>query len=174
MKLQTFLIVIISLIALVCTASAAVNYTETFAVTDVVRDNQSIVQDPTGGNSIPWDLWIYAGFITLILTVIGLLKPRLYQMDYELTIILSVIAWPFSWYFTWGCLTSIDKIVGVAMASTGGSTMMITQHILYTFPILGWLGVSSDVGLILITILYIAQYNLFKTNDANEKLNGGN
>ena len=158
------------LFVLIGTASAVNNnYTENFTATDIVRINQSIAQDPTLGHSIPWDLWIYAGFIALALTVIALLKPRLYQMDYELSIILSLLAWPFSWYFTWGAITSIDMIIGVTMTSTGGATMVVTQHILYTFPIIAWMGVSSDVAMILITALYIAQYRMFKEKEEKER-----
>jgi hypothetical protein len=167
MKPEIIFIALILLLTSICPVSAA-NYTNTFSSTDVVRINQSLIQDPTGGSTTPWDLWVKSGFIGLAMVVLALIKPKLYKMDYEIGIILSVMAWPFLWYFTWGCLTSIDRIVGVGMTNADGSTAMITQHILYTFPTLGWIGVAGDVAAIFITIVLIGQFDLFKENERNE------
>jgi hypothetical protein len=95
-------------------------------------------------------------------------------MDYEINIILSVIAWPFLWYFTWGALTSIDRVIGVGMTTTEWTTIMITQHILYTFPILGWIGVGGDVAAIFVTVLLVGQFTLFKENEENAKMQNQN
>lgn len=90
-------------------------------------------------------------------------------MDYEINIILSVMAWPFMFYWTWGGLTSIDRIIGVAMTSAGSGSVMITQHILYSYPILGYIGVLGDVAAIFVTILLIGQFKLFKENEENQR-----
>ena len=164
-------LLLLSLIGSVSASAATANYSNTFDVTDVVRINQSLAQDPTGGHAIPWDLWVLSGLLGLALIILALIKPRLYRMDYEINIIISVIAWPFFWYFTWGALTSIDRIAGVGMTSTGGTAMMVTQHILYTFPILGWIGIAADIAAIFFTVLLIAQFNLFKENEENQKQN---
>lgn len=169
MKLSTVLAISL-LLALAISSVSAANYTSTFQSTDVVRVNQSSVQDPTGGAATPWDLWILSGLLGTGLIILSLLKPRLYRMDYEINIILSVMSWPFLGYFTWGCLTSIDRIVGVGITSANGAAMMITQHILYTFPVLGWIGVGCDVVAVLITVILIAQFRLFKENEENEKI----
>lgn len=147
------------------------NYFNLFLGNETIRINQSAIHDPTGGRSIPWILWILSGYIGLTFLLVALVKPRLYNNDYEINIILSVIAWPFLWYWTWGGLTSIDYIVGLSMANVNNTSVMITQHILYSFPILGWIGIGGSVAAFLITILLIAQFNLFKERDEEQKQN---
>ena len=169
MKLSSVLIASLLLLALAGTASAAsLNYTSTFNGTDVVRVNQSIVQDPTGGSAVPWDLWVLSGLLGLALVILALIKPRLYRMDYEINIILSVIAWPFFWYWTWGAIKGIDRIVGTSMTTAGSTAIMITQHILYSFPVLGVIGVAADVAAIFVTVILVGQYNLFKDKEEAE------
>jgi len=136
-----------------------------------MKINQSLAQDPTSGRANPWDLWVLAGLLGIALLILSLIKPRLYRMDYEINIILSVAAWPFLWYFTWGALTSIDRVVGVGMTSTGSTAIMVTQHILYSFPVIGWIGVAADVAAIFVTVILVAQFNLFKDNEEKEKQN---
>ena len=166
MKSWIVLITFLILASSVCTVAAQnANYTSTFTDSEIVRVNQSYIHDPTEAKSAPWDLWVMSGCIGLILVVIALMKPRLYRMDYEINIIISVIAWPFLWYWTWGSLTSIDRIIGVAMAGGNETFVMITQHILYSFPILGYIGVAGDVFGIFVTILLIGQFKLFKENE---------
>jgi len=165
MKLSVVLIASLFLLSFIGTVIADSNYTNTFPKNESVIINQSFTQDPTGGISEPWILWILSGITGLVLIIIALMKPRSYRMDYEVNIILSVIAWPFLSYWTWGCLTSIDYIVGSAMVEVNGGSVMITQHILYSFPILGWIGVGGIVASVLITILLLAQFGLFKEND---------
>lgn len=175
MKLPTVFIASLLFLSLIASVSAVnANYTNTFLSTDVVRINQSLVQDPTGGNAVPWDLWELAGILGLAFVTLALIKPRLYRMDYEINIILSVIAWPFLWYFTWGALTSIDRIVGVGMTGVEWTAMMITQHILYTFPALGWIGVGGDVAAVFVTVLLIGQFNLFKENEEQARMQNQN
>jgi hypothetical protein len=162
------LILLFLLLALLTGTVSAANYTSTFPSTDTVIINQSTVQDPTP-NSTPWTLWLISGCVGLILIVIALIKPRLYHMDYEINIILSVMAWPFFWYWTWGALTSIDRVIGMGMSSTGGTSTMITQHILYSFPVLGWIGMMADVAAVFVTVLLIGQFKLFKENEENQR-----
>ena len=140
-------------------------YTNNFSSFDKVRVNQSTIQDPMQGKSAPWWLWILSGYIGLGLLVIALLKPRTYRMDYEINIILSVVAWPFIWYWTWGGLTSVDYIVGTAITATQGETVMITQHILYTPWVLGWIGVGGCILAVFLTVLLASQYELFNENE---------
>lgn len=151
------------------TPSLPGGYSNSFTGSEIVRINQSSTQDPTGGKGTPWILWILSGYFALAFILIALLKPRAYHMDYEINIILSVIAWPFLWYWTWGALTSIDYIVGVSMADVSGASVMITQHIYYSFPILGWIGVGACIAAVFITILLISQFRLFKENDEQQK-----
>ena len=161
------------LIGYVCAADLP--YTNVFNDTsDQVHVNQSYTQDPTRGQAEPWELWILSGVIGLFLIIFALVKPRLYKMDYEINVILSVIAWPFLWYWTWGGLGSLDYIVGTGITSTFDTgdhimeTVMITQHIYYSFPILGWIGIAACVASVFITILLIGQFNLFKENEENQ------
>lgn len=170
MKPWIVLIASLLLLSSVCTVAAA-NYTSTFTDSEIVRVNQSYVHDPTEAQSAPWELWIMSGLIGLFLVVLALIKPRLYRMDYEITIILSVLAWPFLWYWTWGSLTSVDRVIGAAMAGGNMTFVMITQHILYSFPILGWIGVGGDVFAVFITVLLISQFKLFKETEEKEKQN---
>ncbi|MCK9591457.1 MAG: PKD domain-containing protein [Methanoregula sp.] len=144
------------------------NYSYAFWENESVRINQSLTHDPLQGKATPWPLWILSGYIGLIFLVLALIKPRTYRMDYEINIIISVIAWPFLWYWAWGGLTSVDYIVGAAMADVNGGAVMITQHILYSFPILGWIGIAGNVAGVLITILLISQFKLFKENEENQ------
>jgi hypothetical protein len=146
------------------------NYTINLSTSDIARVNQSMVQDPTNGSSIPWDLWVPSGLIGLGLVILALCKPRIQKMDYETDIILSVLAWPFCWYFTWGCLTSVDRIAGVAITSTNGVTVMITQHILYTFGILGAICVCGCIVAGFITAILVSQFNLFKEREEQFKV----
>jgi len=162
MKFSAILFCALLLISAIGTVTANGNYTNTFA------------QDPTGGNATPWTLWILSGLIGAILIVIGLLKPRLYRMDYELSIILSAMAWPFLWYWTWGSLKSIDRIMGTGITTIDGIPTTTTLHILYTFPVLGYIGVGASLAAVFITILFIAQFNLFKENEENQKLQSQN
>jgi hypothetical protein len=143
-------------------------YSGNFSNGDNVRVNQSSVQDPAR-SSTPWWLWILSGYIGLGLLVVALLKPRTYRMDYEINIILSVVAWPFIWYWTWGGLTSVDYIVGTAITATQGETVMITQHILYTQWVLGWIGVGGCILAVFLTVLLASQYELFNENEGKVK-----
>jgi hypothetical protein len=138
------------------------SYSSSFSNGENVRVNQSSIQDPSAGKAEPWILWVISGCAGLILIVVALLKPKTYHMDYEINIIISVIAWPFLWYWTWGGLTSIDYITGTGMAGVNGESVMITQHIYYTFPVLGWIGVGASAAAVFITILLIGQFKLFK------------
>lgn len=157
------------LLSLIITVHASdSNYTSGFNANDTVIVNQSSIQDPTGGRAEPWVLWILSGCTGLFLIGVALMKPRLYHMDYEINIIISVLAWPFFWYWTWGGLTTIDYIVGVSMIGVNGEGVMITQHIYYTFPILGWIGVGASVAAILVTVLLLGQFNLFKEREADQ------
>lgn len=152
---------LLSLFLCIGIASAA-SYTNTFDPTDVVVVNQSFVQDPTSGGSTPWILWIGAGIAGLSLIVLSLAQ----RMNYEGNIVLSVLAWPFVWYWTWGGMTSVDYIVGVGViATSSNSTVMITQHILYSFWVLGWIGVAGSIFAVFVTTLLVAQYNLFRDNE---------
>jgi len=155
------LLFLLSLFLCIGIASAA-SYTNTFDPTDVVVVNQSFVQDPTSGGSTPWILWIGAGIAGLSLIVLSLAQ----RMNYEGNIVLSVLAWPFVWYWTWGGMTSVDYIVGVGViATSSNSTVMITQHILYSFWVLGWIGVAGSIFAVFVTTLLVAQYNLFRDNE---------
>jgi hypothetical protein len=160
---------ILLFLCLVSVVSAA-NYTSTFDSTDIVKMNQSYIQDPTSGNTTPYYQWVLSGLIALILIVIALIKPRLYHMDYEINIIVSVMAWPFLWYWTWGGLGSLDLIVGTAMTTTTNASILITQHILYSWWVLGWIGVAANVFAIGVTILLVAQFNLFKEKEEQERV----
>lgn len=172
MKLSVVLVASLLLLSLIGSVAAVSNYSNTFSDTDVVRINQSLAQDPTSDRASPWDLWVPSGFLGIGLVILALIKPKLYRMDYEVNIILSVLAWPFLWYFTWGALTSIDKVIGVGAASSAGTgaAVFITQHILYTFPTLGWIGVAGDLAAVFITVILVAQFNLFKESEENAKV----
>jgi hypothetical protein len=130
--------------------------------------NQSFAYDPTDGKSIPWVLWIVSGIIGIILIILALARPKTQRMDYEVNIILSLLSWPFIWYFTWGGLTSVDYIVGAGTTATTNMTAMITQHILYSFWVLGYVGVGGCIFAAFVTALLVSQYNLFKDNEAAE------
>ena len=146
---------------------ASASYSKTFLPTDTVIINQSSVQDPTGGASVPWLLWVIAGLAGLCLVVLSLVRSKTQRMDYEINIVISVLAWPFVWYWTWGGLTSVDYVVGNGITSSCSDvTIMITQHILYNFWLLGWIGVSGSVFAAFVTALLVAQYNLFRDNEA--------
>jgi hypothetical protein len=165
MRQISFLFLFLCLLALVaCPVSAS--YNQTFDAASVVVVNQSFAQDPTHGESTPWVLWFAAGFIGLALIVLSLVRSKTLRMDYEINIILSVMAWPFCWYFTWGGLTSVDYIVGVGVTATcSDSTIMMTQHILYSFWVLGYVGVAGCVFAAFITALLASQYKLFVDNE---------
>jgi LPXTG-motif cell wall-anchored protein len=163
-KISTLLL-LFCLFALALPASAS--YEKSFLPTDTVVINQSFVQDPTGGTSTPWTLWVGAGLAGLSLIVLSLIRPKSQRMDYEINIILSVLAWPFVWYWTWGGLTTVDYVVGNGITSSCNDvTIMITQHILYSFWILGWIGVAGSIFAAFVTTLLVSQYNLFKDNEA--------
>ncbi len=169
MKFSFLLILVLLTISTIGTASATANYSSNFTVNEIVRINQSSIQDPTEGKAEPWILWILSGCTGLFLVGLALMKPKLYRMDYEINIIISVLAWPFFIYWTWGGLTSVDYIVGLSMVGVNGTSVMITQHILYSFPILGWIGVGASVASFLVTILLIGQFKLFKEKDEEQK-----
>lgn len=172
MKQFTVLLAFLLLACSVGTVAAAnANYTSTISDSEIVRVNQSIIHDPVGNKAVPIDLWVYSGFIGLILIVLSLIKPRVYKMDYEVSIILSVLAWPFIMYWTWGGINSIDRITGVSMAAGNGTFVMITQHILYEFPALGYVGVAGIGFAIFVTILLISQFDLFKENEKKQNQN---
>ena len=159
------LLLLFCVLALTILPSSA-SYDKTFLPTDTVIVNQSFVQDPTSGTSTPWLLWIGAGLAGLCLIVLSLIRPKSQRMDYEINIILSVLAWPFIWYWTWGGMTSVDYVVGIGMTTTLNTTAMITQHIIYSFWVLGWIGIGGCVFAAFVTALLAAQYNLFKDNEA--------
>jgi len=159
---RNLLLILILLLAVVPVSAA---YTQTFDATANVVVNQSLVQDPTQGASVPWDLWIASGIAGLSLIVLALARPKSQRMDYEVNVVISVLAWPFCWYFTWGGLTSVDYIVGVGSAASSNLTATVTQHILYNFWLLGWIGVGGSIFAVFVTILLVSQYNLFKDNE---------
>ena len=160
----TKLLLLFCVIAILAVPASA-SYNKTFLTTDSVVVNQSSVQDPVPG-SIPFNLWLYSGFVGLILIVLSLIRPKSQRMDYEINIILSVLAWPFVAYWAWGGMTSIDYIAGVGMTTTATTTAMITQHILYSFWVLGIIGVAGCIFAVFVTALLASQYNLFKDNEA--------
>lgn len=162
MKQKLALLLICTLLLLTPVMAQNTNYTETFPSTNQAIINQSIVQDPTNGNSIPWDIWLASGLIGFGLVILALCKPRIEKNDYETDIVLSVLAWPFCWFFTWGCLTSVDKIVGVGITSVNGVAVMVTQHVLYSFWLEGWICVGGDIIAAFVTALLVSQFNLFK------------
>jgi hypothetical protein len=43
---------------------------------------------------------------------------------------------------------------------------MITQHIIYSFWVLGWIGIAGCIFAAFVTALLVSQYNLFKDNEA--------
>ena len=164
-KIPVLLIAFCLLAFVVVPASAS--YDKTFLPTDTVIVNQSFVQDPTGGASAPWTLWVGAGLAGLALVVLCLIRPKSQRMDYEINIIISILAWPFIWYWTWGGLTSIDYVVGNGITSSCNDvTIMITQHIIYTPWVLGWIGVAGSVFAAFVTALLVSQFSLFKDNEA--------
>lgn len=160
-----FILILLCVTALIVVPASA-TYNKTFLSTDTVVVNQSYVQDPVP-SSTPWTLWVCAGFVGLILIVMALIRPKSQRMDYEVNIILSVLAWPFVWYWAWGGITSIDYVVGTALTATcSDSTVMITQHILYSFWVLGWIGIGGSVFAAFVTALLVSQFNLFKDNES--------
>jgi hypothetical protein len=164
------LLFLLALCLLIGVSSAA--FTLTFDVDDEVHANQSIAQDPTHGSSTPWELYVLSGLIGLVLIVLSLCRSKSQRMDYEINIILSVLAWPFVWYWTWAGLTSVDRIVGFAgasmsdVASSSNEAAYVTQHILYSFWVLGWIGVAGGIFAVFVTALLVSQYNLFRDNEA--------
>jgi hypothetical protein len=173
MKFTTLLVVsLLYLLILTPLVSAAnPNYTVVMGQDDVLRSNQSIIHDPTE-KAMPFDVWVMSGAIGLILMLLALLKPRIEKMDYEVSIIISVMAWPFCWVFTWGCLSTVDRIVGVVMAAAPDGTMVtVTQHILYSFWWLGVAGVGGSIFAIVSTILLITQFGLFNSETPKDKIN---
>lgn len=176
-KLTLFLVLLILVIPVMVSADG--NYTNTLSNVDIARINQTLVQDPTNGNSVPWDIWILSGLIGFGLVILALCKPRIQKMDYETDIILSVLAWPFCWYFTWGCLTSVDRIIGLGITSTNGTSIMVTQHILYSFWLIGWVCVGGCIITAFVTAILVSQFNLFKErmeedNDKKRRITDGN
>ena len=163
---ERFKILLLFCVIAILAVPVSASYNKSFQPTDNVVVNQSSVQDPTPA-SIPWTLWIGAGFIGIFLIVLSLIRPKSQRMDYEVNIILSVLAWPFVWYWTWGGMTSIDYIVGSAITYGNNTTAMITQHILYSFWVLGWIGVAGCIFAAFVTALLVSQYNLFKDNEAD-------
>jgi hypothetical protein len=163
------LLFLLSLCLLIGISSAT--FTQVFDTDDEVHANQSIAQDPTRGASTPWDLYVLSGLIGLFLIVLSLCRSKSQRMDYEINIILSVLAWPFVWYWTWAGMTSVDRIVGftgVAMsdaASSSNEAAYVTQHILYSFWVLGGIGVAGCIFAVFVTTLLVAQYNLFRDNE---------
>lgn len=161
--MQKISVLLLLLLFIAVPASAA--YTNTFAPTQTVVVNQSFAQDPTHGGSTPWVLWIISGIAGIMFSTFALTRSKSQRMDYEVNIILSVIAWPFFGYFAWGGMTSIDYIVGAGVTSTDTTIAMITQHILYTPWLLGWIGVMGFVASAFITALLASQYKLFVDNE---------
>jgi hypothetical protein len=156
------------ILLLLITVPASAAYTNTFDSSATVVVNQSLTHDPTSNASAPWTLWIISGIAGLIFSTFALTRSKSQKMDYEVNIILSVIAWPFFGYFAWGGMTSVDYIAGVGAASTAsGGVAMITQHILYSPWLLGWIGVMGFIASAFITTLLISQYNLFRDNEEN-------
>lgn len=166
MKEIPVFILLLCLIFIAVPVSAS--YTKTFDADAIVIANQSVVQDPTP-SSVPWTLWIVSGFLGLALIVISLVRSKSQKMDYEINIILSVLAWPFIWYWAWGGITSVDYIVGFAGVAVNNTTSYMTQHILYSFWVLGYIGVGGCIFAAFVTALLISQYNLFVDNEAEAK-----
>jgi hypothetical protein len=159
--------VLLLLLLFIAVLPVSASYDKTFLPTDTVVVNQSFVQDPTGGASVPWTLWVAAGIAGLCLIVLSLVRSKTQRMDYEINIVISVLAWPFVWYWTWGGMTSVDYVVGNGITSSCNDvTIMITQHILYSFWVLGWIGVAGSVFAAFVTALLVSQYYLFRDNEA--------
>ena len=159
-------ILLFSVLLLLLAAPVSATYTNIFPASDTVIVNQSYTHDPTGGTAVPWTLWVASGLIGLILIVISLCRSKTQKMDYEINIIISLLSWPFCWYFTYGGLTTVDYIVGTGAAANANLTSMITQHILYSFWVLGCIGVAGSLFAVFVTILLAAQYRLFQDNEA--------
>ena len=160
---RTFLILLLASIVLVSSVSA--QYNQTFNDDNTIFVNQSFVQDPTDGHALPFPLWVLSGCIALGLVVLAL-RSKTQKSDYESNILISVLAWPFVWYFTWGGLTSVDLIVGITATTVNGTaSAFVTQHILYSWWVLGFIGALGSIFAAFVTALLVSQYNLFKDNE---------
>ena len=161
-------LLLLSVLLIISSVSAAGNVTNNFTSTDVARITHSYQLDP--GTSAPWEMFILSGLLGLVLLVYTLVRPKAGKLDYEIDIIISVLSWPCIGYFAWSALrTGVDRVVGTAATSTDGISIVVTQHILYLFPLEGWIAVAGEVLAIFVTILLIGQYKMFKEQSAETK-----
>ena len=169
---RAFLLISFIAFVFIPLVSADLNYTPIFDPTDdLVHFNHSYTLDR--GTQTPWDLWLYAGLIGLGLFLLSLWWSLNMTTPYiEGAAIVSVVGWAPIGFCAWASF-NLDRVVGYGVTgliesqSANGQIneheyVILINHVLYQFPIIGVLMLAFLVVAILNTVRIIALHRVLK------------
>jgi amino acid transporter len=158
-KLLLVFLILLLLLPIV-QASISSNFTKTFNESTQVRINTS-----TSFYSYPatdWILWIISGFLGLVLFLISLRTPGS-KSGIEINTVISVLAWipiAFCGYASF----AVDRLSAYGVTSQNGEYVLLENHIVYSFPV---------IGIVMFVFLVVAIVNTLRLLALNKLLSGG-
>ena len=154
------------LITILITTVSAQNWTPSFDTTDKAIYNQSSSIDNSG--STPWEMFLASGLIGLGLFLFSV-RPRASAMELEVDAIIGTISTVPIGFCAWAAW-NVDRITGSGVTSQNGIYVMMVNHTLYSFPIIGILMAVFCVIAIANVFRILAQHKLFQIKSQEEEL----
>ena len=167
--MKNIFIYFIACLLLITTVSAT-NWTTSFNSEDQAIYNQSSTMD--NGTYTPWEFYWAAGILSLVMLFFSL-RPSEKTIELEVEAIISIVSLiPIS-FCAWASFNGVDRIIGYGVTSQSGIYAMMTQHITYTFPIIGVIMAVFFVATIGNFLRILAQHKMFKIKEEQEELRRG-
>jgi hypothetical protein len=139
------------------------NYTRTFDNTSNVRINQSTMM--YNYPATDWTIWLLSGILGLTLFLISLRLPST-KSGVEINIIISVFSWipiAFCGYASF----AVDRLSSYGVTSQVAEYVLLENHIVYSFPVIG-IGMFVFLIIAIInTIRLIAIHRIFSGEGYN-------
>lgn len=159
MSVLRFLIVVSLLSVLITPSVLAANFTPEISGEDV---HYNITTRFDTGKTTPFDIWILAAILGVILffwTISGTEKT---QSDLERDAVISVLAWiPIG--FTALTSFAVERITSAGTATTATSGIVLLEnHVIYHFDVIGYLYAILFLIAIVNTIRILALHNALK------------
>ena len=168
-KAILFLLILLILVPGFVQANITTNgtYSQSFNESNTqVRINQSTTLYNYPATN--WVLWIVSGILGLILFLLSLRTPQT-KSGIEINTVISVLSWipiTFCGYASF----AVDRLSSYGVTSQSGEYVLLENHIVYSFPVIGILMFVFLVVAVINTIRLIALNKMFagEGNNNNE------
>jgi len=160
-RLFLFIVVLVILLSTV-PVSAADNYTKTFDNTSQVRINQSAMLYDYPGTD--WTIWIISGVIGLGLFLLSL-RPVSSKGNVQMNTVVSILSWPAIAFCGYASF-AVDRLSSYGVTSQSYNYVLLENHIVYSFPVIGVLMFAFLVIAIINTLRLIALNKIFVGENA--------